>query len=110
MRRYLAVGLASGPALLGLVLSALLAREVLPNLLLPGTFQADLAALMAGAGVLLSLVGWGVLGLREWVHRSQPNVGVPSAPPISGMVMRTHYTPTRSRETTRERDWAKLRT
>ncbi len=74
MRRYLAVGLASGPALIGLVLSALLAREVLPNLLLLGTFQADLAVLVAGAGLLLSLVGWGALGLREWVHRKMAKV------------------------------------
>ncbi|WP_376789648.1 sensor histidine kinase [Thermoflexus sp.] len=74
MRRYLAVGLASGPALLGLGLSVLLAREVVPNLVLVGTFQADLAALAAGTGVLLSLGGWGVLGLRAWVQRERARV------------------------------------
>lgn len=74
MRRYRAVGLASGPALLGLALSALLAREVLPNWLLLGTFQVDLAALVAGAGVLLSGIGWGVLGLRAWIERKMAKV------------------------------------
>ncbi len=69
MRGHLPVALAGAPALLGVVLSALLARGVLPNWVLVGTYQADLAALAAGVGVLLSLAGWSVLGLRAWVHR-----------------------------------------
>jgi len=61
--------LATGPALMGLALSALLSHDVLPNWILVGTYQMDLAALAVGAGVLLSITGWGILGLRKWIGR-----------------------------------------
>jgi len=68
MKRAGLVLLVAAPAGLGVVLSALLARDVLPNWVWVGTYQADLAALAAGAGVLLSLIGGSALGLRTWVR------------------------------------------
>ncbi len=59
--------LAAGPALIGLVLSALLTHDVLPNQVLVGTYQVDLAALAVGAGVLISITGCGILGLQKWI-------------------------------------------
>lgn len=69
MKRYLPGVLATGPAALGLGLASLLAQDVLPNLLLLGTYQVDLAGLATGAGMLLSLAAWGGLGLRWWANR-----------------------------------------
>lgn len=68
MKRYLPGVLASAPVVLGLGLALLLEQGVLPNLLLLGTFQVDLAGLAFWSGVLLSLVAWGVLALQRWAN------------------------------------------
>lgn len=59
MRRSVRIVVTIAPFLLGLLLSVLLARGLLPNRVLVSTFVVDAAALAIGIGGFVSLT-WGV--------------------------------------------------
>ena len=69
MRRSVRIVVTIAPFLLGLLLSVLLARGLLPNRVLVSTFVVDAAALAVGIGGFVSLT-WGVgWAWRAWLRR-----------------------------------------
>ncbi len=69
------------PTVLGLLIGLLMERGILPNLLLMGTYEVDLAALLSRGGVLVTLVIAAALVLRRRIIHSieQQVIGVRQA-------------------------------
>ncbi len=71
MRRALARGsLALAPLTAGLLASALLARSVLPNYVLAGRYEVNLAWIASAAGIAVSAILLGAWSLAWWVEQT----------------------------------------